>query len=146
MHHRDGSRATLRTFDPEAGIRVPINASSKGGDRRTIPAELPSPEVALPGPFVHEPSPVLPVAHGWLRTSAECREVRAERSARRGPAQVGFGVLLSSFHHLTLSSDGILTPSIHFEPDSSSQRLMKIRLLGPSTQMMPFVCNRSLAW
>jgi hypothetical protein len=28
----------------------------------------------------------------------------------RGPAQVGFGVLLSSFHSLTLSSGGILSP------------------------------------
>jgi len=28
----------------------------------------------------------------------------------RGPAQVGFGMLLSSFHRLTLSSKGKLSP------------------------------------
>ena len=51
-HHRDGPGPTLRTFDPGAGIRVPVSASSRGGVWRTIPAEMPSPEVSLPGPFV----------------------------------------------------------------------------------------------
>ena len=32
-----------------AGIRVSVSASSKGGDWRTIPAEMPSPKVTLPG-------------------------------------------------------------------------------------------------
>ncbi len=67
---------------PRRGIRVPVSASSRGGVWRTIPAEMPSPKVALPGPFVREPSPVLPVARGWLLTSAEYREVRAKRSVR----------------------------------------------------------------
>jgi len=109
MHHRDGSKSTLRTFDPEAGIRVPVSASSKGGDWRTIPAEMPSPKVSLPGPFVHEPSPVLPVARGWLHTPAAA-EFEQRVLHGRGPAQVGFDVLLSSFHRLTLSSGGILSP------------------------------------
>ena len=30
MYHLNGSRPTLRTFDPEAGIRVPVSASFKG--------------------------------------------------------------------------------------------------------------------
>ena len=30
MYHLNGSRPTLRTFDPEAGIRVPVNASYQG--------------------------------------------------------------------------------------------------------------------
>jgi hypothetical protein len=81
-HHRDGSRPTLRTFDPKAGIRVPASASSKGGDWRTIPAEMPSPKVSLPGPFVLAPSPVLPVALSWLHTSDESCEVRAESSVQ----------------------------------------------------------------
>jgi hypothetical protein len=71
MHHRRGSEPTLRTFDPEAGIRVPVNVSSRGGVWRTTPAEMPSPKVSLPGPFVLAPSPALPVVLSWLRTPAE---------------------------------------------------------------------------
>ena len=82
MHHRNGSSSTLRTFEPEAGIRVPVNASSRGGVWRTIPAEVPSPEVSLPGPFVLAPSPVLPVLLSWLHTPADNCGVRAESSVR----------------------------------------------------------------
>ena len=82
MSHRQGSRPTLRTFDPEAGIRVPVNASAKGGTWRTLPAHGPSPGVSLPGPFVLTPSPALPVALDWLRTSVEKCRVRAESSGR----------------------------------------------------------------
>ena len=100
-HHRDGSRPTLRTFDPKAGIRVPVNASSRGGVWRTIPAEMPSPKVSLPGPFVLAPSPVLPVLLSWLHTSADWCRVRAESSVR---ARTRTGrlrrvvILLSSSH------------------------------------------------
>lgn len=100
-HHRDGPGPTLRTFDPGAGIRVPVSASSRGGVWRTIPAEMPSPEVSLPGPFVLAPSPALPVALSWLRTSADGCRVRAESSVR---ARTRTGrlrrvtILLSSSH------------------------------------------------
>lgn len=54
-------------------VRTPADASSKGGDWRITQAEMPSPEVTLPGPFVTPPSPDLPVATRWLLTSVELR-------------------------------------------------------------------------
>ena len=78
MYHLNGSRPTLRTFDPEAGIRGPVSASSRGGVWRTIPAEVPSPKVSLPGPFVLAPSPVLPVVLSWLHTSADLQSSSRE--------------------------------------------------------------------
>jgi hypothetical protein len=72
--------------------------------------KMPSPGVALPGPFVTAPSPVPPVASCWLRTPAENAEFEQDVLYGRGPAQVGFGDRLSSFHRLTLSSRGRLSP------------------------------------
>src|SRR5579864_661993 len=71
---------------------------------------MPSPGVTLPGPFVTAPSPVPPVASCWLRTSARDAEFEQGVLYGCGPAQVGFGVQLSSFHRLTLSSGGRLSP------------------------------------
>jgi hypothetical protein len=45
-------------------------ASSKGGDWRFNPAEMPSPEASPLGPFATTPSPVLPVESPWLLTPA----------------------------------------------------------------------------
>jgi hypothetical protein len=72
--------------------------------------KMPSPGVILPGPFVTPPSPVPPVATRWLRTSAEVAEFEQDVLYGCGPAQVGFGGRLSSFHRLTLSSMGKLSP------------------------------------
>jgi hypothetical protein len=52
---------------------------------------MPSPGVTLPGPFVTPPSPVIPVATRWLRTSAEVAEFEQGVLYGCGPAQVGFG-------------------------------------------------------
>src|SRR5579864_3691861 len=71
---------------------------------------MPSPGVTLPGPFVTAPSPVPPVASCWLRTSARDAEFEQGVLYGCGPAQVGFGGQLSSFHRLTLSSGGRLSP------------------------------------
>src|SRR5579864_1691953 len=71
---------------------------------------MPSPGVTLPGPFVTAPSPVPPVASCWLLTSARDAEFEQGVLYGCGPAQVGFGVQLSSFHRLTLSSGGRLSP------------------------------------
>jgi hypothetical protein len=72
--------------------------------------KMPSPGVTLPGPFVAMPSPELPVAPRWLRTSAGSAEFEQGVLYGCGPAQVGFGDRLSSFHRLTLSSGGRLSP------------------------------------
>jgi hypothetical protein len=71
---------------------------------------MPSPGVTLLGPFVTPPSPVLPMATRWLLTSVESAECGQGVLYGCGPAQVGFGGLLSSFHRLTLSSEGKLSP------------------------------------
>ena len=52
---------------------------------------MPSPGVALPGPFVTPPSPGTPVATHWLHTSAEVAEFEQGVLYGCGPAQVGFG-------------------------------------------------------
>lgn len=59
-----------------------------------------SPEVTLLGPFVTPPSPDLPVAARWLLTSVENAECEQGVLYERGPAQVGYSVviLLSSLH------------------------------------------------
>ena len=72
--------------------------------------KMPSPGVTLPGPFVTAPPPEPPVASCWLRTSAEVAEFEQGVLYGCGPAQVGFGERLSSFHRLTLSSVGKLSP------------------------------------
>ena len=72
--------------------------------------KMPSPGVTLLGPFVTPPSPDLPVATRWLLTSVEAAECGQGVLYGSGPAQVGFGVGLSSFHRLTLSSKGKLSP------------------------------------
>lgn len=72
--------------------------------------KMPSPGVVLPGPSVTPPSPVLPVATRWLRTSRGNAEFEQDVLHGCGPAQVGFGDRLSSFHRLTLSSGGRLSP------------------------------------
>jgi len=110
MNHRDGSRPTLRTFDPEAGIRVPVNASSRGGVWRTI-----RPKCRLPKSPCLAPSSCRLLRHlRWRQAGCVPLRIFAKFEQRvlygRGPAQVGFGVLLSSFHYLTLSSGGILSP------------------------------------
>ena len=71
---------------------------------------MPSPGVTLPGLFVAPPSPVPPVATRWLRTSAEVAEFEQGVLHGCGPAQVGFGDWLSSFHRVTVSSRGKLSP------------------------------------
>jgi hypothetical protein len=71
---------------------------------------MPSPGVTSPGPYVTPPSPVVPVATRWLRTSVEIAEFEQGVLYGCGPAQVGFGDRLSSFHRLTLSSRGKLSP------------------------------------
>jgi hypothetical protein len=71
---------------------------------------MPSPGVTLPGPFDTSPSPVPPVTTRWLRTSAGVAEFEQGVLYGCGPAQVGFGDWLSSFHRLTLSSRGRLSP------------------------------------
>jgi hypothetical protein len=73
--------------------------------------KMPSPGVTLPGPFVTPPSPVIPVATRWLRTSAERCGVRARRSVRvRSRTGRLRQSVLSSFHCLTFSSKGKLSP------------------------------------
>jgi hypothetical protein len=66
--------------------------------------KMPSPRVTLPGPFDMPPSPDLPVATRWLLTSTEVVECEQGVLYRCGSAQVGFGVVSSSFHRLTVSS------------------------------------------
>ena len=63
-------------------------------------AEMPSPEVTLPGPFVTPPSLDLPVVMRWLLTSTVDAECEQGVLHGCGPAQVGFSVviLLSSLH------------------------------------------------
>jgi len=96
---------------PRRGFGSPSTLLPKGGAWRTMPAHVPSPEVSLPGPFVLAPPPALPVALGWLHTSAESRRVRAGSSGRTRirPGRLRL-FCLSSFHRLTLSSNGILSP------------------------------------
>ena len=53
--------------------------------------KMPSPGVTLPGPFVTPPSPAIPVATRWLRTSAEIAKFEQGVLYGCGPAQVGFG-------------------------------------------------------
>lgn len=77
VHFRQSARPVVRRE-----VRTPVYASSKGGDWRPTQAEMPSPGVALLGPFVTPPSPDLPVATRWLLTLAEIGEVRARRSVR----------------------------------------------------------------
>lgn len=80
---------------PLAGwkVRTSVSASSKGGEWRTKQAEVPSPEVTLPGPFVAPPSPDLPVALRWLHTSNETAEFEQGVLYGCGSAQVGLGVV-----------------------------------------------------
>ena len=93
---RFGSPVTLR---PGAVIGAPHRP------------KMPSPEVTLPGPFVTPPSPVLPVATRWLRTSADSCGVRARCSVRvRSRTGRLRRSVLSSFHRLTVSSRGKLSP------------------------------------
>jgi len=70
VHSRNGDSGSRQRF------------CERGGAWRTVPAQVPSPGVSLPGPFVHEPSPAPPVARGWLHTSVECHGVRAESSVQ----------------------------------------------------------------
>jgi hypothetical protein len=74
MEHPDWS-LTDNPLDRSRGGRfgLPSTLHQKGGDWRTNQAEMPSPKVPLPGPFVTPPSPDLPVAMRWLLTSAESR-------------------------------------------------------------------------
>jgi hypothetical protein len=73
--------------------------------------KMPSPGVTSPGPFATPPSPVTPVATRWLLTSVEVTEFERGVLYGCGPAQVGFGnPFLSSFHCLTVSSRGKLSP------------------------------------
>ena len=86
--------------DLERKFRIPVNASSRGGDWRTKQAEVPSPKVTLPGPYDMPPSPVLPVATRWLLTSAERAEFEQGVLYGCGPAQVGFRtIILLSLRH-----------------------------------------------
>jgi len=77
VHYRQSARPVVRRE-----VRTPVYASSKGGDWRPTQAEMPSPGVALLGPFVTPPSPDLPVATPWLLTPAGISEVRARRSVQ----------------------------------------------------------------
>jgi hypothetical protein len=72
--------------------------------------KTPSPEVTLPGPYVTPPPPEPPVATRWLLSSPEIGEFEQGVLHGCGPAQVGFGDRLSSFHRLTVSSRGKLSP------------------------------------
>jgi hypothetical protein len=57
------------TPDPGREVRAPVNASSRGGDWRTKQAEMPSPGVTSPGPYVTPPPPEIPVGMRWLHSS-----------------------------------------------------------------------------
>jgi hypothetical protein len=72
--------------------------------------KTPSPEVTLPGPYVTPPPPEPPVATRWLLSSSVIGEFEQGVLYGCGPAQVGFGDRLSSFHRLTVSSRGKLSP------------------------------------
>ena len=81
MLHPRGSPLLTASAAERGHWGVPY-ASSKGGDWRPTQAEMPSPEVSLPGPFATVPSPDPPVEPPWLRTLAETCKVRARSSVR----------------------------------------------------------------
>lgn len=93
-----------------------LDASSKGGDWRTTQAEVPSPGVSLPGPFVTVPSPDAPVVPPWLRTPAMSCGVRAESSERVRSRPGRLRRRSTSFHHLTVSSRSTLRGRLNPEP------------------------------
>jgi hypothetical protein len=86
---------------PRRGFGSPSALPPRGGVWRTIPAEVPSPEVSLPGPFVLAPSPDLPVVLSWLHTTADNCGVRAESSvrARTRTGRLWLVVILLSWPH-----------------------------------------------
>jgi hypothetical protein len=111
MSHLHGSGLALRTSIPETGIRVPVSASAKGA---VLGAPC-RPRCRLPGSPCLAPSSTSLLRHPrWLVAGCipplNVTEFEQRVLYRRGPAQVGFGVSLSSFHRLTLSSGGILSP------------------------------------
>jgi len=95
MHHPRGPSVST-VFGP---MRRPSDsipgASPKGGGWHTTQAEMPSPEVTLPGSFVAAHSPDLPAERPWLRTPAR-KSAEFEQSVpdEYGPARVGFSDLL----------------------------------------------------
>ena len=97
--------------DLERKFRIPVSASSRGGDWRTKQAEVPSPEVTLPGPYDMPPSPVLPVATRWLLTPAERAEFEQGVLYGCGSAQVGFRVNYPPFIASPFLLKAYLVPS-----------------------------------
>ena len=125
MSHLHGSGLALRTSIPETGIRVPVSASAKGA---VLGAPC-RPRCRLPGSPCLAPSSTSLLRHPrWLVAGCipplNVTEFEQRVLYRRGPAQVGFGVSLSSFHRLTLSSGGILSPEPLrlTRPERASQR------------------------
>ena len=95
-HVRPGGDSGSPTLPPGAVLGAPCRPKCR----------LPESPCLAPSTV---PSPALPVARAGCLPS---RNGEFEQGVLygRGPAQVGFGVSLSSFHHLTLSSGGILSP------------------------------------
>lgn len=98
MHHpvADRRRVTAYPGGVEKVIGSFPGASLKGGSWRDPEAEMPSPNVAPPGPFDTTASSGTPVAVA-LAAYPRAPIARFERSVlyRRGPAQVGFDVKTS---------------------------------------------------
>jgi hypothetical protein len=76
----------------------------------------------LPGPFVTPPSPVIPVATRWLRTSAEDAEFEQGVLYGCGPAQVGFG---GQFYPPFIASPFLL--EVNLVPSHCGSRALKGR-------------------
>ena len=91
-------------------FRAPVSASSRGGDWRTKQAENVVSRSHLAWPLRHTAFAGVPgggMLAAYLRETAEFEQGVLYRC---GPAQVGFGERLSSFHRLTISSRGKLSP------------------------------------
>jgi len=76
------------------GHRGVPSASSRGGEWRAKQAEVPSPGVSLPGPFVTPPSSG-PSGGDALAAYLRGKVAKFEQRFlnRYGPAQVGFGII-----------------------------------------------------
>ena len=119
----------VRRWNEELGYSLALHPRAVTGAPRR--PKTPSPEVILLGPFVTPPSPDLPVAARWLLTSAVCCGVWARCSARARTRTGRLGRLLSSFHRLTLSSVGKLSPEpLRLTRPFRAGNTMGARILG----------------
>jgi hypothetical protein len=98
------------TPDQGREVRAPVSASSRGGDWRTKQAENAVSRSHLAWPLRHISSSGNPGGDALAAYLRGVAEFEQGVLYGRGPAQVGFGERLSSFHRLTLSSRGKLSP------------------------------------